>query len=363
MRRSLILFVVLLIGDSCKDQIDFNSPDAASQLVVDGFITDSPGPYTIKLTRTKKILDFTSSKTVSASLVAIYDNVGNSEVLTETSPGIFQTKANGIRGVIGREYYTRIETRDGKIYESIPEKLVSAGSIEKVYYTFEKFSVDNGSPKYQFRIFLDSKGDVENQYRWKFIATYKVQTSPELHTTLVGEARLADPPACSGYIKDGKSGGIRYVNPCTCCTCYVSIIKPKVSTSQVLSDGQFKGVEMGAVPIDYWIFSEKVQVEIRQYSLSKAASRYWATVQAQKDGAASLFQPAVGKAVSNLIVKNGSDEVQGLFSVSSVASQTIFLTINDIPLGPTIIPPAPPGAPESCNLAYSNSTTQKPIDW
>ena len=358
MKKSLILFSVLLISDACVDRIDFNAPDAASQLVVDGAITDSPGPYTVKLSRTRKILDFTSPKTVSASLVAIYDNVGNSEILKETNPGVFQTKSNGIRGTIGREYYVRIETRDGKIYESVPEKLTPTGSIEKIYSTFEKYSTVNGASLYQFRIFIDAGGDVggENLYRWKFTSTYKVQTNPELHTTSIGEARVPDPRQCSGYVSDG-SGGIRQVGPCSCCTCHVSQSSAKVSSSQIISSGKFKGVEVGIIPVDYWNFFEGTRIEVSQSSLSKIAANYWTTVQAQKEGSASLFQPAIGKAVSNILSKNSTDEVQGLFSVSSLTTINYFLSVNDIPLGPSVIPAAPPAIPESCLLAFPNSTT------
>ena len=362
----LILFFVIIIGDSCVDRIDFNSPDAASQLVVEGLITDEPGPYFVKLTRTRKTLDFSATKTVSAIKVVIFDNVGNSEVLTETYPGFFSTKANGIRGIIGREYYVRIETRDGKIYESTPEKIMPAGSIDNLYSTFEEFQPLTGGPRYQFKIFMDTQGDPqgENLFRWKFNAAYRVVTNPELNTENAGQGRIPAPRSCSGFIFT-KKDGLQQIGPCNCCTCWANIVdtKPIVSSNLVVSDGKFKGIEMGTVPVEYWTFFDKVLVEVTQLSISKIATDYWKTIRNQKDGSASLFQPSIGKAVSNVYQINGPEEVHGLFYAAGVTKKTLFLEVKDIPLGPSILPPPPPIIPESCLTVFPLATSQMPAGW
>ncbi len=360
-RIYFLLFVVLLI-DSCVDRIDYNAADAATQLVVDGSISDTPGPYTIKLSRTRKILDFTSTKTVSASKVVISDNVGNSEVLTEIYEGTFQTSPAGIQGVMGREYTLRVETRDGNVYESSPEKITPAGSVDNIYTTFEKYQPLSGTPKYQFRVFANTTGDpaTDNYYRWKFTGTYKVETHPEMRTVTAGEARIPDPPACSGYTKT-----LEQVGPCTCCTCWANLINtvPVISDTQLVSGGKFTNIEVGLVPVEYWTFFEKMQIQVEQISLSAAAYSYWKTVAEQKAGGSSLFQPAIGKAVSNMSVKTGTGGVQGLFSAYSSSKKIIFLYPSDIPVGVGAIPGAPPPIAESCLAAFSNSTNQQPTTW
>ncbi|MFM9840595.1 MAG: DUF4249 domain-containing protein [Cyclobacteriaceae bacterium] len=362
MKKSALFIIILLISDSCVDRIDFISSNAASQLVVEGQITDEPGPYTVKLSRTRKILDFSEGKPVSASKVVISDNVGNSEILTEIYPGAFQTKSNGIQGTIGREYTLRVETRDGKIFESSPEKINPSGTIDSIYYTFEKVLPPTGPPKYQFRIYIDSKGvaQSENLFRWKFTGTFKVQTSPELRTVPAGEGRIPDPPPCSGYNKNLVEVGL-----CQCCTCWVNFVdtKPTVSDNTISSGNSYKNVEVGIVPVEYWTFFDKVQVEVKQLSLSGAAFNYWKTVADQKEGSSSLFQPSIGKAVSNIFIKNGNEEVQGLFYASAITKKVIFLSAANIPLGSGVIPSAPPPIPESCLAAFQFSTTQKPITW
>ncbi len=362
MKKNVLFIIILLFLDSCVERIDFDSSNTTAQLVIEGQINDEPGPYTIRVNRTRKVLDFGEVKPVSASKVIIFDNLGNSETLTESSPGVYKTKTNGIRGIVGREYVLRVETRDGKVFESSPEKINPAGEVESIYYRFEKFEPQTGPTQYQFRFYINSRGEDqgENLFRWKFTATYKVQTNPELHTRSAGETRVPDPLPCSGF-----NISLEQIGPCECCTCWVSRLesRPKVNDNTIISDGSYKDVEVGIIPVEYWIFFDKVQVEVKQMSLSRAAFDYWKIVQDQKEGSTSLFQPAIGKAVSNMFLKKGTEEVQGLFYASSIAKKTIFINASNIPLGPSVIPSAPPPIPESCLVAFPFSTLQKPINW
>lgn len=366
----LSFLIITLVIDSCVSRFDFDSSTSATQLVVEGFITDEPGPYYVKLTRSRQVLDFTPTKSVSALKVIILDDGGNSETLTESSPGFFQTNPSGIRGTMGRSYHVRIETRDGKIYESLPEKITPAGLINKIYKTFEEVESETGPPKYQFKIFMDSDGNPtgENSLQWKFDAIYRVITKPELRSESFGQGSIPSPRSCSGYVyttPNRLGGELVQVDTCSCCTCWAKIVNslPKISTNQVISSGSYKGIEMGVVPIEYWPFFDKVLVEVRQLSISPLVLAYWKTVADQKEGGTSLFQPAIGKAHSNIQHLNGSDEVQGLFYAAGVNKKTFFIDANDVPFGSSIIPAAPAPIAESCLLAFPGSTNTRPEGW
>jgi hypothetical protein len=393
MRKSLILFFTLLVYDSCIDPLEIITPNSNFQLVVDGAITDAPGPYTVKLSRARKLVDFSPPPTVLAKSVTIFDDLGNSEVLTEISTDVFQSSSTGIRGVIGREYFVRIELHNGKIYESIPEEIKPAGTVDSVYYEFQKNVSERGIASYYFRIFMDSRGEPEgeNYFLWKLIGTYKVITSPDLHIIIQtpGPTIIRNPRPCSGAIIDKETGGLLYPNPCTCCQCWADLLgeKPNVSDNQIVANGKFNKVDMGIIPVEFWPFWDKTMVTVQQLSLSKTAFNYWKTIQDQKEGATSLFQPAIGKAFSNIFLKNGNEEVQGIFYASAISKKNLFLTARDIPLGSGIIPPPPALPPryiphpnhdpslailfysepfvvrESCLLAFKHSTTERPVDW
>jgi hypothetical protein len=396
MKKQLILFLTIILLDSCIEQFNVAAPEALSQLVVDGRITDAPGPYIVKLSKTKRLDDVISPpSTLSASAVMVFDNAGNSETLTEISAGTYQTSPTGIRGVVGREYFIRIETRDGKIYESLPEKISPSGTVDSIYYEFQKNISLAGNPNYQFRIFMDSQGEAEgeNYFLWKLTGTYRVITSPELYIVLQPQILEPPPPPrkaprpCSGFIYDNRLDRLNPVRPCECCTCWADLVdkKPIVNDNYVVANGQFNKIDMGVIPVEFWPFWDKTMVKVEQMSLSKSAHAYWKTIRDQKDGAASLFQPPFGKALSNIFLKNGKEEAQGFFQASSVSKKIIFLTSRDIPLGPGVIPPPPVippryvptgGSPiyeeflsepfvvrESCLNAFKHSTTQRPADW
>ena len=132
-----LAFTLLFVATSCVEEywpeIDSNSNQL---LVVDGKITNFPGPYTVKLSLSSTLLD-TAFIPQTLAKVTILDDQGNQEVLIENYPGIYQTSLGGIQGVIGRSYKINIVLNNGNTYESDYEKLLSPVEIEDVLYEQE----------------------------------------------------------------------------------------------------------------------------------------------------------------------------------------------------------------------------------
>jgi Domain of unknown function (DUF4249) len=358
----------LLVFSSCIDRINIAIPDHyASQIVVDGLITDEPGPYTVRLTKSTRIENFLlfSREALTSAKVIVSDNVGNSELLKEKEPGVYETSINGMRGIVGREYIINIETKDGKIFESIPEKISPVGEIDNLYYEFESFQPLDAPTEYGFRFFIDTESvpNIDNLVRWKFTGIFKVEAEPKLHTS---PGCIPDPRFCSGFVR--VDGGIRKVAECSCCECWVTRneSKPNVSDNQFVNTGKIRRIEVGYIPIEYYSFLRKYRVEVKQMSLSRGAYDYWRIIRSQKEGAASLFQPPTGKTRTNIFDKNGIEEVQGFFYASSVKTRQIYLSNADVPVNLRI-----PRwdcedkgiIPESCLYGFKFSSTQPPADW
>jgi Domain of unknown function (DUF4249) len=88
--KNYMLFV-LIIFSSCQKIVTLKLNNAAPQTVIQGEITDAPGPYTITINQT---VDFYSDNTfppVSGATVKISDNTGVTDSLTEISPGVYST--------------------------------------------------------------------------------------------------------------------------------------------------------------------------------------------------------------------------------------------------------------------------------
>lgn len=88
MKYILIFIVLAILIPSCIEDFDLNLPEAEPRLVVDGLITNKPGPYYIRLTKSK-VINITSSwysntesvDPVSDAVVVISDNTGQKDTL------------------------------------------------------------------------------------------------------------------------------------------------------------------------------------------------------------------------------------------------------------------------------------------
>ncbi|MEK6780241.1 MAG: DUF4249 domain-containing protein [Bacteroidota bacterium] len=388
MKRFFIFFVGWALTDACVDRINFDIPGQFSNdLVVDGLITDEPGPYTVKLSRSIKVDDTRPlGIPVNAKSISIHDNAGNSETLNKISTGFYQTKPDGIQGVIGREYFIRIEMDDGNIFESLPDKMNPVGAIDSIYYDFESYQPETAPTAYRYRIYIDAHNTPEgsNYFRWKFNGTYEVETLPQ-YTHCPDSPCSYCPTECSGYawvdgeLKKGyaynpKTKKVEYFGlECTCCRCWVTApeAKPKVSDLQISASGKFVKVEMGTIPVNFYTFFEKYRVEILQMSLSRVSFDYWKAIESQKDASGSLFQPITGKIPTNIFEKNNAQGVQGIFYASATTKKQIYLDKNThrveiyVPLDGCTVPWRAGAIGKDCRIAFpgSTSTTQKPEDW
>ena len=173
---SILLFAFGL--NSCVERFRPNIDKYDNLLVIDGNITNQPGPYTVKLSRSAPLhnLEFIP---ITDCQVSIFDNTGISEVLVPVDAGVYQTSPSGIQGIVGRQYKISIQLPDGNIYESDFEELKQAVELESVYTQIEyreDETVNHTLAGYQF--YLDTKkADTEaNYYFWSLEATYQYQS-------------------------------------------------------------------------------------------------------------------------------------------------------------------------------------------
>jgi hypothetical protein len=358
----------LLMSAACVDRLSFENVGevGADAVVVEGFITDQPGPYEIRISQAYNI-DSTVVRRipVEAGRLFMSDNLGNSEVLKEISDGVYQTDINGIQGIVGRAYKVRVEFTDGRTYETPFDTMRSTGFIQDISHQLVKYTNRDGVAGYAFDIYFNAKTGEKSNYRylWKTSMTYKVQTNPEDHTLDCGRTKCQDPLDCSGYIINPNGGGLLWVKPCTCCFCWISIrSEVPVVSDDIVERGTFSHVKAGQVPVTGLTMSYKTRVNIQQLSLSEQAYKFWKAFRAQKDGIASLFQPANGKVTGNWVQVAGTAKpIFGLFYASSVSSSAADVSISDLPSA-SMVPPVGMYFPYSC-LDFDNSTNIQPDLW
>lgn len=376
MKAGRILRVVLMTGwlfaivlNGCVEPIDFEVPPAQLQTVVEGMISDDPGPYVVKVSQGISLnADSLKPAPVENVKIRLHDDQGNVEEFVETSPGVYMT--GGImQGQVGRTYHITLETPDGKTFQSEPERIDPVGEVEDIRYEFEARTVQNffGETSADvFNIYVDADaGNVEEPYvRWRFKGTYKIVSHPELRMTHNPPyLPYKDPPPCSGYVvvEFILGGKIEQVEDCTCCTCWVNQFetKPQLSDGQLISNKAFKNVKIAEVPVNNITFHDKYLVEVEQMSLSKTAFEFFKLIREQKENASDLFQPPSGEIKGNLKPLNSDEPVIGLFWATSIKRKSIFIHRDEVPYPLTPIT----FFTDDCTTYYPHSFTEKPALW
>jgi Domain of unknown function (DUF4249) len=107
-KRALPLFG--FFACSCTKVIQVNLNDASPQIVIEGNITNSPGPYQVQINKTVNFSDANVYPAVSDAVVKITDSSsGITDVLTETSAGIYTTRLLP-QGMAGHTYQLYVLT-------------------------------------------------------------------------------------------------------------------------------------------------------------------------------------------------------------------------------------------------------------
>jgi Domain of unknown function (DUF4249) len=172
------LFIAMLTSStwltSCQKVINLDLNSAAPQLVVEANISDTPGPYYVKLSKTVNFNNINSIPPVSGATVEITDSSGNGETLTELSAGIYRT--DKLQGVPGQLYRLTIHS-EGQLYESearMPYP-VDNFSVQVIREEADDHSAGGNAadpqPGYQVNFEIQDPAEYKNYYR--FIVYYK----------------------------------------------------------------------------------------------------------------------------------------------------------------------------------------------
>jgi hypothetical protein len=150
---------IAFLFSSCEKVIDLKLKNSDAGIVIEGAVTNEPGPYRVKISRKVNFDEPNIFPPVNGAKVVITDNTGITDTLSEVSPGIYQTAS--ITGVPGNTYTLTVEDQ-GKTYsgQSIMPSPVAIDSISIDYFL-------TGGPdtlKYVKIDFKDLEG-VRNYYR------------------------------------------------------------------------------------------------------------------------------------------------------------------------------------------------------
>lgn len=379
MRSTLLLsYLLILPATACVDRIsfDFEKP-LNNSISITGYISDQRGPYEIRIQNVFDIESKESTKIpISVKQLKISDNQGHAEILGEVNKGIYQTDPNGIKGQTGGVYTITVELLDGRIYESLPDTILPAGSLDSLYFELKSKYNSIGEKTYSYDIFFDASYNANsnnNKFLWKQTSTYQVESHPEFPNGAcnflreIGQCNFV--PPCSGYRNIGSNAQPKFEKqyPCTCCMCWYNIYNENLilNDDHLIRLGELKGVNASTIPLNKWTLEYKIRVEMSQMSLTNNSYRFWKAIRDQKEATGSLFQPITGKIPSNFIQTSGNTtRVEGLFFATAINSKIQYLKKFDLAAEVVIsIPTERPFAIGDCRDLFPHSTNLKPSFW
>ena len=159
-KHIIILCFIGICG--CLEPFNPNIPDSQNDfLIVDGIITDRPGPYTVKILKTNSFNE--ESEFVSGAEVSIEERDGLTERLVESSTGVYET--NSMQGVIGNSYKLNLNY-NGQQYQSTWETIYASPAIDSIYFQAEtRGTTDKENDQNGLQFFVDNHG-AENGIRY-----------------------------------------------------------------------------------------------------------------------------------------------------------------------------------------------------
>lgn len=313
MRHFIRLLIVMLLTQECREPFEVDVPSGNSLLVVNGRITDQPGPYMVKLSRSGP-LGSTEFPTESGATVTIESGSGTIETLDEAMEGYYFTSENGIRGEIGEQYRVSIQTRNEETYQSDWKTLKQSPPIDSIYFTYKEEQTENGLLQ-GFQTFVDTHDPTNKTeyYRYEWIETWQYQVPNAAQFEYLGNDNR--------MVIEKKE------------TCWVD--QPSNSIN-VVSSTQNELDIISQHPILY-ITTETPHLRIRysilvnQYALDEDEFMFWKNLKETVDESGTLFDKQPQSITGNLHKVNSDEPVLGYFSASAISSQRVFIERSDLP--------------------------------
>lgn len=245
------LFLVALASSialtSCEDVIDLKTETGPAQLVVDGWITDQPGPQTIRLSLSAAYFNNNPATLATSAEVSVTDDAGNVfpfRYLPETKRYQWTPPQDSTRlGRIGRTYTLKI-IYEGEEYRAT-NQIKRVPAIDSLSYKQEKFPIKPPTGP--------QEGYIAEFYARDFVGigdTYWIK--PLKGGKLSGIEASSISLAFDGSFSPGSpSDGLIFIQP----------LRQSITTDGLFSAGDTAGVELHSITPETYFFLLQVRQE------------------------------------------------------------------------------------------------------
>ena len=249
--KAFPLFLVALTSvvglTSCEDVIDLKTETGPTQLVVDAWITDQPGPQTMRLTLSAAYFNNGPAKIATGADVSVTDDAGTVfpfRYITETKRYQWTPPQDSIKlGHIGRTYTLKV-IYEGEEYRAA-NQIKRVPAIDSLSFKQEKFPIKPSvGPQ---------EGYIAEFYARDFLGlgdTYWIKPlkGGKLNGTEASNISLA----FDGSFSPGSpSDGLIFIQP----------LRQSITTNGLFSAGDTAGVELHSITPETYYFLLQVRQE------------------------------------------------------------------------------------------------------
>ncbi len=353
--RTLASYLVLLLLNSwllgciTPYQPETKSLDGKT-LIVEGYITNQPGPYQVALSYSADFTYKALNYIVEGATVSVTDNLGNTQRFSGLGKGIYQTPAT-FQGQAGRTYKLSIALPDGRRYESKPELIKPVPAIDRLYDEYTEMPTDGVRPDKGFNVYLDTKDPATTGDYYRWVWTH------------------FEPLSYCNIVRSTTNGQTTEYGIYCCQDCWDIIRCSGTNCVNTMTDEQVNGNAIARQFIMRAPFTANsgYYLEIEQLSISRDAYLYYKAIESLTKNNGGIFDVAPAPLRGNIVsVTTPGETVIGYFSASGSQKQPYVIDRAKGIGTPNFIykPPPVPGIPTCTACVESDYRTRfKPRWW
>ena len=151
MKHNILTIGILSIifATACTESLDIDLNEGENnRLVVAGEITNEPGPYSVRLTRSTSYFYNQPAPAELGATVTISDGEQTFVLLDEDNDGTYWTDS-AARGVPGRTYTLNIKLANGEEYEAV-DHMPIPNRFDTIYYEYTNEEYGLTLPQYHY---------------------------------------------------------------------------------------------------------------------------------------------------------------------------------------------------------------------
>ena len=312
---AVILTTFLMYG--CIEEIDLETENFESALVIEATITDQTETQSISLSRTFQFEEDGPSPETNAE-VTILDATGTQYTFQESdSLGVY-ISTTPFAALPNRDYSLQITTSNGRTYESSAVQLPQSTSIDNLYT--EKSTNNEGVKGVSILLDNSNPQGMGSYYRFEYVETYKIisRYSSDLDLQVVS----ANPPQFELVPKTTEEE-----------ICYVT--KPSteilLANTNTLSEDQLLKYQIRFIERTDPVIAQRYSILAKQQNISREAYTFYETLQNFSETESLFSQVQPGFIEGNISsTTNENEKVIGIFNVVTVSSKRIFFNYSDI---------------------------------